>query len=424
MRPAIQIFHYKLFVKEFFTIFFCYLLAEQCFSWLFIQNASVTTIYVKVLSIGVFAFVLYDLKNYKIAEKVVIWVFLALMAKLVMQSLIQYGTPFKYFTIFTVLFPAVYVVFIKSLMRKLGLDLLELIANFYLVTYVLFMLIFGHQFSLGLSEIELNTGPFSGDTRIIHASSVLMINIPLLWYLNRFIKSPNIKSFLIVLFCLTVILLHQHRSVWSCTIFAGFLYFVLVCKNRINSIPGVTGIVVTSAIILVLSYFLISQYAPGMLGYFSDRFSEIFNPAKEGSTGNFRIEQSRMYMNFIAQKPFFGWSFEGFELPNPYVDWWEEGTGHHFHEGFIEILFYHGIAGLLLKYSFLIYITFKCFSKKLSDECLVLMPFCISGLLFSLNYVPTLIFWGHVGMCLFYLESYNSYRGTFISAKTDLPDDK
>ncbi len=91
-------------------------------------------------------------------------------------------------------------------------------------------------------------------------------------------------------------------------------------------------------------------------------------------------------------------------MKNPLVDWWPEKTGQHFHEGFMEILFYHGIVGFAVKYGLLIYIAVRAFSKKISEETTILMAFCLSGLLFSLSYVPQTIFWGHIGLCLYYLE--------------------
>lgn len=94
----------------------------------------------------------------------------------------------------------------------------------------------------------------------------------------------------------------------------------------------------------------------------------------------------------------------GFNLPNPFIDFWEEGTGHHFHDAYIEIIFYFGIVGLFLKYYPLYKITKYMSLKKLSDNTRVLIVFCVSGLVFSFSYVPPLTFWGIVGVCLLYLE--------------------
>jgi hypothetical protein len=56
-----------------------------------------------------------------------------------------------------------------------------------------------------------------------------------------------------------------------------------------------------------------------------------------------------------------------------------------------------------------VYILYKAFSKKLNKESIILIPFCISGFLFSFNYTLPLVFWGHVGMCLYYLEKLPLY---------------
>ena len=44
------------------------------------------------------------------------------------------------------------------------------------------------------------------------------------------------------------------------------------------------------------------------------------------------------------------------------------------------------------------------FSKNLSQESIVLVSFCLSGLVFSFSYVLPLVFWGITGVCLHYLE--------------------
>ncbi|MBC7757635.1 MAG: hypothetical protein H7069_02175, partial [Phormidesmis sp. FL-bin-119] len=86
------------------------------------------------------------------------------------------------------------------------------------------------------------------------------------------------------------------------------------------------------------------------------------------------------------------------------VDWWPEKSGQHFHEGFMEMLFYHGFFGLILKYFYVLYLGYKAFTKNLDPKAIILIAFSLSGLLFSLSYVLPLIYWGHVGICLYYLE--------------------
>lgn len=410
MTASVKLFNYRIYLPELLIIVFSYLIVEKCFAWFFTQNAYINVVAVKALSILIYGYILIDHKSLKLQEKIYVGLFSVFIVKLILQSLIEFHVPFRNFEVYTVLFPIIYTVFIKSVMRKMNADLLGFVAGFYLVTYLAFMAIFGHQFSFSLEHIEPNSGPFSGDTRIIHAHSIFMMIIPFLWYLHKFITKQTLQSFLLFGLCFTIILIHQHRSVWSSAIFATLIYFVLVLRTNRKALTGIASFTVTSFLVGIIALYYISSIYPGMLDFFSNRFSEILNPSTESGTGGFRIEQRNMYMNFIREKPLLGWSFEGYSLPNPLVDWWEAGTGHHFHEGFIEILFYHGILGFLFKFSFLIYIAYKACSSKISNRAVVLIPFCLSGLIFSLSYVAPLIYWGHVGMCLYYLETNKNFK--------------
>jgi O-antigen ligase len=387
------------------VLFCCYLFTEGIFSWIFIRNSLVIEGYQKLLGIFIYAFMLYRFQRLKRGERILLVLFSLVILRLVMESLLKYNVPFKQLTMFTVLFPVVFVLFVKYILRTMELDLLEFMAKFYLITYVVFMLLFGRGFSFSLDGVEMNDyGPFSGDSRIIHASHIFMMIIPLLWFLHRYMDNRKLKFLLPFLFCVVIILVHQHRSVWSSALVAIFFYFFATIRNRFQKLSRIANLALGALALLVVSYFLISNLFPGFIDFLSDRFSEIFDPSKEGSTGNFRIEQREVYFNLFLQRPVFGWTFEGFEMPNPLVDWWPDMTGQHFHEGYIEMLFYHGVVGLLLKYGFLLYLLVKVVSKKLSPEAIMLIAFSISGLVFSFSYVLPLVFWGHVGMCLYYLE--------------------
>ena len=404
----LRVFNYRFYLSEFCVLFFTLLLSEGIFGWLVVPNSIIKELYDKLLSIAIYGFMLYNYKKLEKDERIYIVLFSLLIIKLVFESLYLYGNYFNQFTIFTVIYPVVYVVFVKYICRSFNFNILEFIAKFYLFTYIIFMLIYGRGFSFSLDMVDMEDyGPFSGDSRIIHARSILMMIIPYLWYLSRYIQTRKWINLLIFFFCFTVILVHQHRSVWSCAIFATFVFILLTIKSNRKTASGFFNIVLISSIILALGIFYISNLYPGFLGFMADRFSEIFNPAKEGSTGNFRIEQTEIYGEFIRQRPILGWSFEGFSVRNPLVDWWDENTGQHFHEGFVEILFYHGVVGLILKYSFLVIIFIKAFTRKLSQNAVILVSFCLCGLLFSLSYVLPLIFWAQVGLCLYYLERKN-----------------
>ena len=408
MNSSIRIFNYRFTVKEFLLLFFGYMFMEPIFSWLFIPESSIIQSYEKILGFLVFGFMLYSFPKLKNTEKIYIGLFVLIMIRLVLESLFEFDTFFRQLTMFYVLFPVIFTLFIKYICRTYDLDILEFIAKFYLVTYILFMVFYGRQFSFDLGGLDLvDLGPFSGDGRIIHARSLFMMIIPFLWYLHQFIHNKKFKFLLPLLFCLVVLLVHQHRSVWACTIVSVLFYLVINLRADKGSIPKIVKLMIGSLVILLIAYFFISAIFPEVIGFFGKRFSEIFNPSNEESTGNFRVQQREVYSKLWLQRPIFGWTFDGFEMTNPLVDWWDEKTGQHFHEGFMEVLFYHGIVGLLLKYSFLIYLGIKAFSKKLTEKTIILIPFCLAGLVLSLNYVPNTVFWGHVGLCLYYLEKEN-----------------
>lgn len=406
MKPVITIFRYKFKVRDLFLLISSYLLIEPIFSWLLIQNAPLLEKYEQILSLGVFGFVLVSFFRLPSQDKMVISLFTIIIVKLIIESLIIYGSVFEYFAMYSVLFPVVYIVFCKYLFRMLDFDVLEFLAKFYLLTYFVFMLLFGRSFSFSLQHygMEGYLGPFSGDSRIIHAKSILMMLIPFLWYLNKYFKTRAWKPLLLTVTCFVIIVVHQHRSVWTCLILAVGYYLLLKLRFEEGVKNRIWKFGLASAVVLALSLVALSAIKPDLVNFFAERFSEILEPTLEESTNNFRIQQREVYFGLSLDKPFFGWSFEGYVLPNPLVDWWPAKTGQHFHEGFIEILFYHGLAGLVLKYFFLIYILVKSWRSQLSEKATILSAFCVTGLAFSLAYVPSLLFWGHVGLCLFYIE--------------------
>ncbi len=405
MNAVLRIFNYRFYLKEFLILFFCYLAMEEMFSWLLVPDSSVIQNFEKLSSLAIAGFMLFSFFKLKKTERIYIAIFAALMVKLVLESLYVFDSFFQQLTMFYVLFPVVFALFIKSVCRMYDLDVLGFLAKFYLLTYVVFMVWYGRGFSFSLAEIEMNDyGPFSGDGRIIHSSKIYMMIIPFLWYLNRFIKTTKFKYLLPVAFCFIVILIHQHRSVWSCTIISLLMYLGLSVRANFKTVPKIYSIAIGSTLVLLLAYFFISNLVPGFIDFMSDRFSEIFDPNKVDSTGKFRADQRETYFKLFLQRPIFGWTFEGFEMPNPLVDWWPEKTGQHFHEGYMEMLFYHGLVGFIFKFSLFGYIAVRAFNRKLKSETMIMISFCLSGLLFSFNYVLPLVFWAHMGLCLYYIE--------------------
>jgi O-antigen ligase len=405
MNATLRILYQRFYVKELLVLFLAFFLAQGIFSWIFIRNSVIIEGYTKLLGIFSFGFLIYRYNQLNRGEKAILILFSLLLLKLVLESLWNYDSFFRQLTMYTVLAPVAYVLFIKFILRKMQLDLLPFMARFCLVVYVVFMLLFGRGFSFSLELVEMEDyGPFSGDSRIIHASQIFIIIVPFLWYLHQFATTRKLTPLLLFLFCFTIILVHQHRSVWSSTLMALCFYFFAGLRNRLQKLSTLGNLFITGSVLLMIAVFFVANLFPGFLDFLSERFVEIWNPSKEGSTGNFRIQQREVYFELFLERPLFGWTFEGFEMPNPLVDWWPAMSGQHFHEGYMEMLFYHGIVGLVFKYGFLVYLFIKIFSKKLNAESVILASFCISALVFSFNYVLPLSFWAFVGMALYYIE--------------------
>lgn len=241
MDAVIKISNYRFYIKEFLLIFFCYLFLEPIFGWLFIPVSAIVLPYEKLLSIGIYFFLIYRFNFLKTSEKVYVIIFSALILRMVLESLYQYNTFFQQLTMFSVLVPVMYVIFIKTICRSHNFDLLELLAKFYIFTYIVFMAIYGRGFSFSLAQVEMTDyGPTSGDSRIIHARSLFMMIIPLLWYLHQYISFKKLRHLFVFIFCFVVILIHQHRSVWSSAIIATLIYLVEMFdeNNRLNNLKN------------------------------------------------------------------------------------------------------------------------------------------------------------------------------------------
>ena len=126
----LKVFNYKFYLGEFAILLFTYLLSEGVFGWLVVPNSGIKQLYDKVLSLLIYGFMLYSFKKLKKDEKIYIFLFSLLMIKLVFESLYLYGNYFNQFTLYTVIFPVVYVVFVKYVCRSLDVDLLEFLAKF------------------------------------------------------------------------------------------------------------------------------------------------------------------------------------------------------------------------------------------------------------------------------------------------------
>lgn len=381
-------------------VFFILILNIETISYLLLQNDATVALYQKIFfSIVLMSSCLFFFKWGR-GDRICFLLFIFLLLKLVAESLIQYHSILVYPSVAAVIFPFLYVYFVKNVLRKLNLDVFNVLIISIFLGYFIFMLVYGHDFDFSNTFLTLDeTGPFSGDTRILHANSILLLVLPFLYFLNKI--SFGKKSYAAIagfVASLIIIIIHQHRTVWLTTIFSTALLLFMKGRNRKMLKRLFFFALITTGVFILLVIAI-----PGLSQILAERFMDVLDPLNEDNTGGFRYLQILAYLGYFIQKPLFGWTFSGFELSNPFIEHWEEGTGQHFHDAYIEVLFYFGITGLLLKF-YPLYSVAKKLRKRLSDKSQVLAAFSVAGFIYSFSYVPPLIFWGIVGLCLYHID--------------------
>jgi len=384
-----------------FIISFLFLILNiETILYLVLQTDSAVVIYQKVLVFVILMISLFFFFKWNKGDRICFLFFILLVVKLIVESFVNYRSILIYPSVFAVMFPFLYVYFIKNLFKHLNIDILKAFIVFIFLGYFLFMFFHGSEFDLSYTTMPVDAeGPYSGDSRILHANSILLIVLPFLYFLNKlFSKHRSSLSIIGFIVSLIIILIHQHRTVWVTTIFSTlFLLFLKGNEKKLLRRVGLVTLIIAG--IFVLTIFTV----PGFGQILLERFSDVLDPLNEDNTGGFRYLQVLAYLNYFIQKPIFGWTFSGFELSNPFIENWEEGSGHHFHDAYIEVLFYFGIIGFLMKY-YPLYSIARKIKKQLSDRSKILAAFSIAGFIYSFSAVPPLIFWGIVGVCLYSIE--------------------
>lgn len=386
---------------KFLIAFFILILGTDTISYLVLGTDTLVASYQKILfsTVLFLSFILFF--KWRKTDRICFLLFILLLAKLVIESVTVYHSPLVYPSVLAVMLPFLYVYFVKNLFRRLNIDILEILIVSIFLGYFAFMLFYGHDFDFTNTPLVQDAGPFSGDARILHANSILLIVLPFLYFLNKMFSQKK-TYFAIAGFAVSfiIIIIHQHRTVWLTAIFASVMLLFLNGYNK-----KMLRKLLVFTLITVCIFILLIVVVPGMSQLLTERFMDVLDPLNEDNTGGFRYLQILAYLNYFIQKPLFGWTFSGFELPNPFIENWESGTGQHFHDAYIEVLFYFGITGLLLKFFPLYSVARKMkWKAQLSDKSKVLAAFSISGFLYAFSYVPPLIFWGIVGVCLYYID--------------------
>ena len=155
MNRIIKVFNYEFYVKELLALFFTFLMMETIFSWLVLPNSVILLAYEKLMSLAIFGYVIYKFNNLQQREKVYVLLFLGVMVRLIIESMFKYGNFFQQFTMFSILYPVIFVIFVKCVCRSLELDFLPFLAQFYLYLYIAFMLVYGRGFSFSLDSVDM-----------------------------------------------------------------------------------------------------------------------------------------------------------------------------------------------------------------------------------------------------------------------------
>ncbi len=400
--------HFKLPVM-FALIFLFVLLTNDSLTLLLYGDTDVETekISFKLLAGIAIIFSLLNFPSYPMLIKKYFIIVFILLIIVILESYYSYNSFFQYPHVFSKLiivfyFFLVYPYFIKNTSKKL-----RIIAFLILAIFALDIILYNDQVLTVSSFMESNRG-FS-------AGAVYLLLLPCLYFLNRYTMKYSFFDLGVFLATLFLIIFLQHRTVWIATAIAIILNFYLLRKKNEQKLrmESIGIMVVISIVLLLIVSSLVLTKNPEILDKFSDRFSDIVNYKTQG-TGGWRYEQFSSYMPFIKKHILYGMRFEAFELPIQFYDHnnqqpWEDGTGHHIHSFYVDILFYFGIVGFLLLIAPIIYLirmTIKL--KSLTHFQIGLISFVLSGITYGLAYNLPTFYFSILGIA--YASIYPSYK--------------
>ena len=137
---------------------------------------------------------------------------------------------------------------------------------------------------------------------------------------------------------------------------------------------------------------------PEFQEFMFERVEDIYKYSEQG-TGKWRYNIYEYYLPYIKRNLLFGMRFSGFEIKTLYSGMFEEKTGHHFHSGYLPLLFYNGLIGLYLLYGPILYYIYRFFrSKKCYLETICLVSFIFSGFVYSISYNLPFMYFAFLGI--------------------------
>ncbi|MGI4834035.1 MAG: O-antigen ligase family protein [Janthinobacterium lividum] len=275
------------------------------------------------------------------------WVVLAVIGGLMLESYANQGSWLAYPHVFSKLFMLLIVLGLYAFYRRFGLPSLGQVIGVLVLVLIANLLIF-HRDSLSLSAFAENERGF--------ASSSAYLFLPVVLYcLNRYLAKGGLLLLLGFFMSLVFILFLQHRSVWIATVIAVPIDLLLLRRsaNVRFSFNKVLLLVALPAGLGSLGVGAIVLNNPEVITRMQTNMEDMANADKQG-TGSWRLKQLESYLPLVYERPIAGWRLEGFEVPMQFYDpsnnqpMWADRTGHHFHNFYLDRAFYFGILGILL----------------------------------------------------------------------------
>jgi O-antigen ligase len=308
----------------------------------------------------------------------------------------------KFFDLFVVL--AIYAIYVHRRIPNFSLIMIFIILGLLM------------QISLNPSMISLQA--FVAHDRGLPAGSVYLLSLPCLYYFNQYITSQKIGFLLIFLFLLLFILIANHRTVWVTLSFSLLVNITLIRKNEKFKIGKMLPAVFLVMAVSVYTLILAISYSPKVEEKILTNVTNILNPTEDG-TGSWRLQQIQSYLPIVEKNFITGMHWKGFELPIQFYHpeagtaFFEDGTGHHFHSFYFDILFYFGIVGLIIFIIAMVLPVITVISNRLSLNNLQLsfFIFSLSGFVYGLSYTLTFAYWLILGITIVHVQ--NAYRDKF-----------
>ncbi|WP_375434412.1 O-antigen ligase family protein [uncultured Hymenobacter sp.] len=320
---------------------------------------------------------------------------------LMLESYAGWDSVLVYPHVFNKFFVLLNIFGIYAFHRRFGLPSFQQLINVLLVMMLANLLLF-HRDSLSLNAFVENERGFN-------SGSAYLFVLVALFHLNAYLLRGSLVSLLVFLLCLPLIVFLQHRSVWIATLIAVPLDLLLLRWARVArfSTAKLTLLIGLPLVLGSLGVTMIVLDSPEVVARFEESLDDIANADKQG-TGSWRLKQLESYLPLVEERPVAGWRLEGFEVPMQFYDpssdapMWADRTGHHFHNFYLDRLFYFGFLGVLLVLLVPIISVIKRLhqSRIVTADTAVLLSFFGSLIVFGTSYDWSTYHFGLIGLML------------------------